>query len=44
MIIDAKIFRIFDIEKVPFYRRPAQYLAVGIEAAGFNNKEAVTAE
>lgn len=43
MIIDAKIFRIFDVEKVPFYRRLAQYLAAAMVAAGFNEKEAVTA-
>lgn len=40
MIIDAKVFRIFDVEEVPFYRRPAQYLTASMAAAGFNDKEA----
>lgn len=38
MIMESRIFRKFDDGKVPFYRRPAQYLAAAMAAAGFNTR------
>lgn len=42
-ILDSRIFHIFENQPGPFYRRPVQYLAAGMGAAGYSDNDVANA-